>query len=239
MEIIQIQGLTTAAGLWFAGTLGISIGGGFYDIGGIALLVCAFIFMVLSKLDRTLAQRNLIYKIYFDIAHEDGLLNILMRLDKLDIAITNKEVLNKDKTHWIITGHLHNRQEIIKIIHEDYGYPKDCIIKEYRVKKSPSDTSFSLTVDVAVFEKTSDIRRRKPKIFIETKRTNEKEGLEQLENKILMDTTLPNIGERWKDLALDLSDKNLLNDYHTHMKTLYDLGSEYWKGYSEMFGVGG
>lgn len=35
----------------------------------------------------------------------------------------------------------YNRQEIIKIIHEDYGYPKDCIIKEYRVKKAPSDTS--------------------------------------------------------------------------------------------------
>ena len=33
-----------------------------------------------------------------------------------------------------------NRQEMLRILHEDYGYPKEFMIKEFGVKKSPTKT---------------------------------------------------------------------------------------------------
>ncbi len=75
-----------------------------------------------------------------------------------------------------------NRQAILKILHEDYGYPKHLMIKEFGVKKRPSDTKRSVPVDVAVFESEEDIRNRRPKIFIETKRPNYNLGKEQLKD---------------------------------------------------------
>lgn len=75
-----------------------------------------------------------------------------------------------------------NRQNIIRMLHEDYGYPIELIIKEFGVKKSPSDTKRSVPVDVAVFESENDLKQKKPKIFIETKKPNYNLGKEQLKD---------------------------------------------------------
>ncbi|MGH2079645.1 N-6 DNA methylase (plasmid) [Aerococcus urinaeequi] len=68
------------------------------------------------------------------------------------------------------------RQEYAKMLVEDYGYSKKDLIFEYPVKKSPSDTRRSVPVDIAVMENGT------PKIFVETKKPEVKEGIEQLKN---------------------------------------------------------
>lgn len=106
----QVLGLTTAAGLWFAGTLGISIGGGYYEIVLVAMLVWAFIFIALARLDSYLAKRNLEYKIYVYIKEENSIINLLVELDRNDILINKKESLNKEGNLWVIYGTLTKTQ---------------------------------------------------------------------------------------------------------------------------------
>lgn len=75
-----------------------------------------------------------------------------------------------------------NRQRIIKILHEDYNYPLSLMVKEFGVKRSPSDVRRSVPVDVAIFENEQDLKNKKPKIFIETKKANYNLGKEQLKD---------------------------------------------------------
>ncbi len=56
------------------------------------------------------------------------------------------------------------------------------MVKEFGVKKSPSDVKRSVPVDVAVFEGKKDLKNKKPKIFIETKKDNYNLGKDQLKD---------------------------------------------------------
>lgn len=73
-----------------------------------------------------------------------------------------------------------NRQEMLRRLHEDYGYPKEHMITEFGVKKSPSDTRRTVPVDIAIFETIEDLNNKKAKIFVETKKSNYSEGKDQL-----------------------------------------------------------
>lgn len=75
-----------------------------------------------------------------------------------------------------------NRQEMLRILHEDYGYPKELMVEEFGVKRSPSDVKRSVPVDIAVFETKEDLQNNKPKIFVETKKPNYNLGKEQLKD---------------------------------------------------------
>lgn len=75
-----------------------------------------------------------------------------------------------------------NRQEIMRILHEDYGYPKELMVTEFGVKKSPSDVKRSVPVDVAVFDSEEDKKNHRPKIFVETKKPNYNAGKDQLKD---------------------------------------------------------
>lgn len=75
-----------------------------------------------------------------------------------------------------------NRQEILRVLHEDYGYPKELMVEEFGVKRNPSDTKRSVPVDIAVFETKEDLKNKKPKIFVETKKPNYTLGKEQLKD---------------------------------------------------------
>lgn len=113
----QVLGLTTAAGLWFAGTVGISIGGGYFDLVLVAMLTWAFIFFVLAPIDNRLSRRNRVIKMYLNIRDEKSLLKVLLELDKQDIIITKKESLDKNEKYWIIFGTVTKSQQKMDIGH--------------------------------------------------------------------------------------------------------------------------
>ena len=70
-----------------------------------------------------------------------------------------------------------------KILVEDYNYPKENIQThpQFRVKGSPSDTSFKFPVDIVVF-KTSEKKRGDEIIVIECKKKTREDGIEQLKD---------------------------------------------------------
>lgn len=107
----QVLGLTTAAGLWFAGTLGISVGGGYYEIVAGAMLVWAFIFFALAKLDTSLSKRNLEFKIYLSITNGRSVMDAIVEFDRYNFIMTKREPLNKEETLWILYGTLTKSQE--------------------------------------------------------------------------------------------------------------------------------
>lgn len=113
----QVLGLTTAAGLWFAGTVGISMGGGYFDLVLVAMLTWAFIFFVLAPIDNRLSRRNREIKMYLYIRDEESLLKVLLELDKQDIIITKKESLDKNEKYWIIFGTVTKSQQKMDIGH--------------------------------------------------------------------------------------------------------------------------
>lgn len=107
----QVLGLTTAAGLWFAGTLGISVGGGYYEIVAGAMLVWVFIFFALAKLDTSLSKRNLEFKIYLSITNGRSVMDAIVEFDRYNFIMTKREPLNKEETLWILYGTLTKSQE--------------------------------------------------------------------------------------------------------------------------------
>lgn len=111
----QVLGLTTAAGLWFAGTVGISVGAGYYDLVGVAMIVWAFIFFVLAPIDNKLAKRNAEFKLYLNISEEKSLLDALVILDRNDLFITKKEAIDHDSHLWIIYGNMTKPQQKLDI----------------------------------------------------------------------------------------------------------------------------
>lgn len=112
----QVLGLTTAAGLWFAGTVGIAVGAGYFDLVLVAMIVWAFIFFALAPIDNKLSKRNPEYKLYLNIREEESLINVLIVLDKNDLLITKKEPINKGSTLWVIYGTLTKTQQKIDIV---------------------------------------------------------------------------------------------------------------------------
>ena len=54
-----------------------------------------------------------------------------------------------------------NRQEMLRRLHEDYGYPRELLETEYSIKKNPSDTRRSVKVDIAVFENMYDRKQNR------------------------------------------------------------------------------
>lgn len=73
-------------------------------------------------------------------------------------------------------------QPYLKILVEDYGYPKNLIQThpQYRVKSSPSDKR-GYPVDIAVFEYDGK-NKKKLKIVVENKKPTRKDGIDQLKD---------------------------------------------------------
>ncbi|BEG58172.1 hypothetical protein NHP21005_18600 [Helicobacter sp. NHP21005] len=72
-------------------------------------------------------------------------------------------------------------QPFLKILHEDYGYPKSLLQAHppYRVKASPADKK-GYPLDIVVFETIE--HTKKLKMVVECKKKDKKEGIEQLKD---------------------------------------------------------
>ena len=68
---------------------------------------------------------------------------------------------------------------------------------------------------------------------------NSKAVRKQLNNLILMDTTLPNIGDRWKDINLDISDPLKLQYLDEQVKNMYQKRKMFCSEYANIFRING
>jgi type I restriction enzyme M protein len=74
-------------------------------------------------------------------------------------------------------------QPYLKILVEDYNYPKNLIKSkpQHRVKVSPSDTKKEYPIDIAIFS-DNKMRDEDLQIIVECKRKNKKDGVNQLKD---------------------------------------------------------
>lgn len=94
----QIRGLTTAAALWVTAALGICIGTGFYTgaIGSIGIILLSS--MVCRMVDRLVADKSRILKLYVEGVNEEFMLSLIHHLEISGIRIQN--IVRKSENKW-------------------------------------------------------------------------------------------------------------------------------------------
>lgn len=63
---------------------------------------------------------------------------------------------------------------------------------------------------------------------------NSEDVRKQLKNKIMLDTTLPNIADRWKKLYLPIYSKEVMINIDEEMKKNYKMRAEYWENLNKL-----
>ena len=88
----RVKGLTTAAGLWTAAIVGLSLGAGFYE-GGLAVTLCVlFTELLLSKLERLVLRKSPEINLYLRYDGSDALERILAFLREKHIKVLSLEI---------------------------------------------------------------------------------------------------------------------------------------------------
>lgn len=88
-----VKGLTTAAGLWASGILGLAVGAGFYEGGLVCLLIIIVTETLFSKLSARL-RRTTEFQIIIHYSDKKALDNVIRYLKDQRITITNLRITN-------------------------------------------------------------------------------------------------------------------------------------------------
>lgn len=93
----KVKGLTTAAGLWAAGCIGLAIGIGFYE-GAIFGTVMIFVAMaVLHNLDEQLISSSRLVFLYVEFENMAGIRNLSLFLKEKDVKMVDIETETSNK----------------------------------------------------------------------------------------------------------------------------------------------
>ena len=88
----QIKGLTTAAGLWSVGFIGLLIGAGFYTvslIGFIAMMICLSMF---PRMERYFKNKSNHFEVHLELKNKENLQSFVATIRKLGLRIDDIEV---------------------------------------------------------------------------------------------------------------------------------------------------
>lgn len=93
----KVKGLTTAAGLWASGCMGLTIGVGYYEL---AIIGCVFIFSIiaiLNKFDRKIYGASKNIDVYIEFNEAKDLRKLIATLRSMQIEIRDIQII-KNKT---------------------------------------------------------------------------------------------------------------------------------------------
>ena len=90
----QIKGLTTSAGLWTCGIIGLSAGAGYYTVTLIAFLLLLAILMYLPGLETYLKNRSNHFEIHLELKSRDRLQDFVSTIRRLGLRIDDIELNN-------------------------------------------------------------------------------------------------------------------------------------------------
>lgn len=88
----KIKGLTTAAGLWTAAIVGLSIGAGFYEGGIIATILILLAELLLSKVEHRLFYQRKEIQLFLQYEEKDTLDKMIRKLVEEGVTIMKMEV---------------------------------------------------------------------------------------------------------------------------------------------------
>ena len=87
----QIRGLTTSAGLWTCGIIGMSIGAGFYTVSFFAYLATLATLSFFPALEKTLKDRSNHFEVHLELTDSHYLQNFVTTIRKLGLEIDDIE----------------------------------------------------------------------------------------------------------------------------------------------------
>ena len=82
----QITGLTTAAGLWCAATIGLAIGVGYYEGAAVTFLAVVLAITILHRIDYKITKRNTRFGIYAEIKSDKDVRRIIDYIEEHYLA---------------------------------------------------------------------------------------------------------------------------------------------------------
>lgn len=120
----RVKGLTTAAGLWVAAIIGLSLGSGFYEGGVITTVIIVLAEFYLSKLEYRMLNNAPEINLYMEYKGKDCLEHVLkycreQEMHLLDMEITRNGDTDKTASCVILTLRLNKRgarQELSQIL---------------------------------------------------------------------------------------------------------------------------
>lgn len=116
---LNIKGLTSAAVVWTASTLGLACGIGLYHIAGITILICIFTLLVLDKFETKLfpAEKTKKITLIFDTHNVDLLeLQVILKQNGLIQRDLNMvESLEKDKLSLIFSVKSPHKMDVLAL----------------------------------------------------------------------------------------------------------------------------
>lgn len=129
----QVKGLTTAAGLWAAATLGLAIGIGFYEIAIIGTSAIIAIVILLRPVKQFIKDRTRDMYVHLIVHSENGITAFIQATNRLDVRIATidleTELMSKEKENdselifstTISLGKQADKDEVIEAIRSAKG----------------------------------------------------------------------------------------------------------------------
>lgn len=90
----RVKGLTTAAGLWAAAIIGLTLGGGFYEGGLFATILILVAELVFSRLEYRVLRNAPEINLYIEYTSSDSLETLLRLLRELELKILNMGIIH-------------------------------------------------------------------------------------------------------------------------------------------------
>ncbi len=90
----QVRGLTTAAGLWASGCMGIAIGAGYFECAILAFIFIYLTITVFNTLEKMLTERSRNMNIWAMVSTSDDIKKITDLLESRNITIYDVEITN-------------------------------------------------------------------------------------------------------------------------------------------------
>lgn len=87
----RIKGLTTAAGLWAAACMGLTIGAGFYTLGIIGSVIVLVVLTILPKLELLFRRKTKYFELYVELDDRSNLKDLVNFLRSINVQITSIE----------------------------------------------------------------------------------------------------------------------------------------------------
>ncbi len=91
----RIRGLTTAAGLWASGCVGLAIGIGLYEVALVGSVMVFLILTLLHHLDQKMRRRTREVEAYIELQAQSNIAEFITEVRKINITPTNLQMLNE------------------------------------------------------------------------------------------------------------------------------------------------
>ena len=124
----SIAGMTTAAGIWATGCVGLGIGWGFYNIAVVAIAFMLIIMIFLKRVESQLIKRNFVG--VFQVTYEEEELNVaetieicsaIFRRKSMSITKVEKDVENHTLTFTIATADVLSIGSVVSLLSAKEG----------------------------------------------------------------------------------------------------------------------